>query len=127
MLRIALRIKEFSDACEICRSFQPLLSRMEEEFPELPESKAQRHYQIRQLRLMIEHFVKAHRLAPAHYYTRLYANYGFVVGLSVGIGVGLLVLNNGVYLPVASIAGLVLGTTLGWIADSRVKREQRVI
>ena len=127
MLRIALRVKELSDACETCRSFQRTLSRMEEEFPELPGSKAQRHYQIQQLRLMIEHFVKAHRLAPAHYYTRLLANYGLVVGLIFGIAVGFLVLNNGLYLPVASVAGLILGTTLGWIADTRVKHEQRVL
>jgi len=127
MLRIALRVKELSDACELCRDFQRILSRMEEEFPELPGSKAQRRYHIRQLRLMTEHFVKAHRLAPPQYYTRLYANYGFVVGLLFGIAVGLLVMNNGLYLPLASIAGLILGMTLGWIVDTRVKREQRVI
>lgn len=127
MLRIALRVKELSDACETCRSFQQTLSHLEEEFSELPESKAQRHHQIQQLRLMTEHFVKAHRLAPAHYYTRLYANYGFVVGLLFGIAVGLLALNNGLYVPVASVAGLILGTALGWIADARVKREQRVV
>jgi hypothetical protein len=127
MLRIALRVKESSDACETCRSFQQTLSRMEEEFPDLPGSKAQCHYQIQQLRLMTEHFVKAHRLAPAQYYARLYANYGFVVGLLFGIAVGLLVLNNGLYLPVASVAGLILGATSGGIADARVKREQRVI
>ena len=127
MLRIALRVKELSDTCELCRDFQRILSRMEEEFPELPGSKAQRHYQIRQLRLMTEHFVKAHRLAPPQYYTRLYANYGFVLGLLFGIAVGLLALNNGLYVPVASVAGLTLGTTLGWIVDTRVKREQRVL
>ena len=127
LLRIALRVKELSDACETCRGFQRILSRMEEEFPELPGSKAQRHYQIQQLRLMIEHFVKVHRLAPAFYYTRLLANYGFVVGLIFGIAVGLLVLNNGLYVPLAAIAGLILGTTLGWIVDARIKREQRVL
>jgi hypothetical protein len=127
VLRVALRVKELSDACETCRSFQRILSRMEEEFPELPGSKAQRHYHIQQLRLMTEHFVKEHHLAPALYYTRLYANYGFVVGLLFGIAVGLLVLNNGLYLPVASVAGLALGAALGWIADVRVKHEQRVI
>ena len=127
MLRIALRVKELSDACETCRGFQQLLSRMEEEFPELPGSKAQRHYQIQQLRLMTEHYVKLHRLAPAHYYTRLYANYGFVVGLLFGITVGLLMLNNGLYLPLASVAGLILGATFGWIADARIKHDRRVL
>ncbi|MGC9393251.1 MAG: hypothetical protein ACP5J4_00180 [Anaerolineae bacterium] len=77
--------------------------------------------------MMIEHFVKIHRLVPAHYYTRLLANYGFVVGLIFGIAVGLLLLNNGLYLPVASVAGLILGATFGWIVDARVKHEQRVL
>lgn len=127
MLCIASRIKEHSDACETCRSFQQTLSHMVEEFPALPESSAQRHHQIRQLRLMTEHFVKVHRLAPAQYHTRLYANYGFVAGLLFGIAVGLLMLNNGLYVPVASVAGLILGGVFGLIADARVKREQRGI
>lgn len=127
VLRIALRVKEASDACETCRGFQSTLSRLEEELPELPGSKAQRHYQAQQLRLIAEHFVKAHRLAPAQYYTRLYANYGFITGLLFGIAVGLLVLNNGLYVPAASVAGLLLGIVLGGILDARVKREQRII
>ena len=127
MLRLALQIKEASDACETCRSFQSVLSRLEEELPELPGSKAQCHHQVQQLRLIVEHFVKAHRLAPAHYYTRLHANYGFIVGLLLGIVVGLLILNNGLYLPLSAVAGLILGVALGSSVDARVKREQRLI
>ena len=127
MLRLALRIKEASDACETCRNFQRTLSRLEEEFPELSDSKAQRHYQKQQLRLMVEHFVKAHRLAPAQYYIHLYANYGFIVGLLLGIIVGLPMLNNGLYLPLGAVAGLILGVALGSSVDARVKREQRML
>ena len=127
MLRLALRIKETSDTCETCRSFQSALSRLEEDLPELPGSRAQCHHQAQQLRLVTEHFVKAHRLAPAQYYTRLYANYGFVTGLLFGIAVGLLVWGNGLYLPVASVAGLILGVVYGSSVDARVKREKRLI
>jgi hypothetical protein len=127
MLRTALRVKDASDTCETCRDFQRTLSRMEEEFQELPESKAQRHYQAQQLRLMAEHFVKAHRLAPPRYYTRLYANYGIVAGLLFGIGVGLLVLNNGLYLPLGVIVGVGLGAAYGSSEDASVKREHRLI
>ena len=127
MLRVAARIKETSDACETCRSFQHILTRLEEEFPELPGSKAQRHYQVQQLRLMAEHFVKAHRLAPAQYYTRLYLNYGVIAGMLFGIVVGLLVLNNVLYLPIGVAAGLLLAGVYGKSEDARVKRERRLI
>ncbi len=127
MLCVAARIKDFSDACETCRGFQHTLTRMEEEFPELPGSKAQRHYQIQQLRLMAEHFVKAHRLAPAQYYAHLYANYGLIAGLLFGIIVGFFVLNNGIYLPVGAVVGLILGNLSGSAEDARVKREHRLI
>ncbi len=127
MLRIALRVKDFSDACETCRNFQRTLSRMEEEFPELPGSKAQRHYQTQQLRLMAEHFVKAHRLAPSNYYTRLYANYGIVAGLLFGIAVGLLMLNNGLYLLLGAILGGILGVAYGMVEDASVKRSRRLL
>lgn len=33
LLRLALRIKEASDACETCRSYQSILSRLVEELP----------------------------------------------------------------------------------------------
>jgi hypothetical protein len=127
MLRLALRTKEASDACETCRGFQSTLSHLAEDLPELPGSKAQRHHQAQQLRQLIEHFVKAHRMAPAQYYTRLYASYGFITGLLFGIAVGLLVLNNGLYVPVASIAGLILGVAVGSSVDAHVKREQRIL
>lgn len=127
MLRIALRIKDYSDACETCRDFQRTLSRMEEELPELLNSKAQRHYQAQQLRLITDHFVRAHRLAPPYYYTRLYVNYGLVVGLFLGIVVGLLALNNGIYLPLGLVAGVILGAAYGSCMDARVKRQQRVL
>lgn len=127
MLRIALRVKEASDACETCRGFQHTLNRMEEEFPELPESKAQRHYQAQQLRLMAEHFVKTHRLSPPKYYTRLCTNYGIVAGLLLGIVVGLLMLNNGLYLLLGALLGGIFGVAYGVSEDASVKRNHRLI
>ena len=127
MLRIALRVKEASDGCATCRGFQHTLTRMEEEFPELPGSKAQRHYQNEQLRLMAEHFVKAHRLVPLQYYARFYANYGLIAGLLIGMGVGFLALNNGIYLPIGAVLGLVMGIAYGSAEDAKAKRERRLI
>jgi len=127
MLRVALRVKETSDTCETCRSFQHTLNRMEEEFPELPGSKAQRQYQAQQLRLMTDHFVKAHQFAPPGYYTRLYARYGLVAGLLLGVVVGLLALNNGLYLPLAVIAGVGMGAAYGASEDANVKRNRRTL
>jgi hypothetical protein len=127
MLRIAQRVKDSSDGCEICRSFQHTLTRLEEEFQELPGSKAQRRYQVEQLREMAEHFVKAHRLAPSAYYTRQFIRYGLIGGLLIGIVLGFLVLGNGIYLPLAVIAGLVLGWVSGTAEDARVKNEHRLI
>ncbi len=127
MLRVALRVKDSSDACETCRGFQHTLTRLEEELQELPESKAQRHYQFQQLRLMGEHFVRAHRLVPPQYYMRLGANYGLSAGLLLGIAVGFLVLNNGLYLPLGAVVGMALGGLYGSTEDTRANRERRLI
>ncbi len=126
MLRGALRVKETSDTRETCRSFQHTLNRMGEEFPELPGSKAQRQYQAQQLRLMTGHFVKAHQFAPPGYYTRLYAGYGLVAGLLLGVVVGLF-LNNGLYLLLAVIAGVGMGAAYGASEDASVKRNRRAL
>jgi hypothetical protein len=127
MLRIASRVKELSDTCEACCSFQQTLTHLLEELPELPQSKAQRYHHARQLHFMTEHFVKAHRLAPAHYYIRLGASYGFVLGLLGGIAMGLLILNNGLYLLLGAILGGLLGVVYGMIADASVKRSRRLL
>lgn len=127
MLRVALRVKDSSDACQTCRSFQHTLTRLEEELQELPGSKAQRHYQFQQLRLMGEHFVRAHRLVPPQYYARLGASYGLIAGLLFGIAMGFLVLNNGLYLPLGAVIGLILGGLYGGTEDTRANREHRLI
>lgn len=127
MLRIAQRVRDFSDACETCRDFQHTLTRLEEEFLELPGSKAQRHYQIQQLRLMGAHFVKAHRLVSPQYYRDLYGYYGLIAGVLAGIALGFLVLNNGLYLPIGAVAGWILGGLYGRGEDNRAQRERRLL
>ncbi len=127
MLRLALRIKDASDACETCRDFQHTLTRLEEEFLELPGSKAQRSYQDQQLRLMGEHFAKTHHLTPPRYYLRLYAYYGLIAGMLAGIILGLMALGNGIYLPAGTVAGLLLGGLYGNAEDTRANRERRTI
>ena len=84
MLRIAQRVRDYSDSCEVCRSFQHTLTRLEEQFQELPDSKAQRQYQKKQLQEMAEHFVGAHRLAPSRYYLIKYLRFGLTIGMVAG-------------------------------------------
>lgn len=126
MMRIARRVKDYSDRCETCRSFQHTLTRLEEEFPELPDSKAQRQYQRNQLQQMAEHFASAHRLAPERYYLMKYLRFGVIAGALVGIALSFF-LNDGVYLLAGPALGLVLGGLLGGVEDSRIRNERRLI
>jgi len=126
MLRIARRVKDYSDACETCRSFQHPLDRLAEEFPELPDSKAQRQYQQQQLAMMAEHFAAAHRLAPERYYMQKYIRLGLIAGALVGIVLGFF-LNNGVYLLVGPGLGVILGGLLGGAEDAKIRNEHRLI
>lgn len=127
MMRIAGRIKNYSDSCETCRDFQHTLNRMEEEFPELPDSKAQRQYQRKQLQAMAEHFANAHRLAPSRYYLMKYLRYGLIAGMLIGILLGFLILNDGMYILIGPVIGLVLGGLFGGAEDAKVRNEHRLI
>ncbi len=127
MLRIMARVRTFSDTCGTCRGFQHTLTRLEEEFLELPGSSAQRRYQARQLRLMGEHFAAAHRLFPPHYHARLYAHYGLIGGIFLGIVVGLLVLSSGLYFAVCAAGGWLLGYLYGNSTDAHMRHDKRAI
>ena len=127
MMRIAWRVKDYSDSCETCRSFQHALTRLEEEFSELPDSKAQRQYQTKQLREMAVHFASVHRLAPPRYYLLKYLRYGLIAGLLAGIILGFMVLNDGVYVLIGTAVGLVLGGLFGSTEDAKVRNEHRLI
>ena len=127
MMRIARRVKDYSDSCETCRGFQHTLTRLEEEFQELPDSKAQRHYQTQQLRVIAEHFVRAHRLAPPRYFLMQYLRYGLIGGLLTGIVLGFLVFGDGTYIPIGVAVGLALGGLYGSTEDAKVKNEHRLI
>jgi hypothetical protein len=127
LLHTAKRVRDFSDGCGTCRGFQHTLTRLEEEIQELPDSKAQRQYQVEQLRRMAEHFVREHRLAPPNYYTRKYATYGLVAGLLGGFVIGVLILGNFLYLPAGLMLGLAGGMMYGVAEDATVENEHRRI
>jgi hypothetical protein len=92
MTRIARRVRDHSERCERCRSYQHTLTRLEEEMQELPDSKAQRQWQRQKLREIGQHYVAQHNLAPPGYYTRQGLKYGLLSGAALGVLVGLIVL-----------------------------------
>ena len=126
MMRIAQRVKDYSGTCEVCRSYQHTLTRLEEEFQELPDSKAQRQYQKKQLQEMTDHFASAHRLAPPRYYLVKYLRLGLIAGLFTGIILGFF-LNDGVYLLAGPAIGLAIGGLLGGAEDAKVRNGHRLI
>jgi hypothetical protein len=58
---------------------------------------------------------------------RLYATYGLIAGWLLGIALGFLIFNNGFYLLIGAVAGLILGGVLGSGEDTRAKHERRLI
>ena len=126
LLKIANRVREFSDGCEICKGYQHILNRLEEEFRELPDSKAQRQYQIEQLALMDTHFVAAHRLAPPRYFLRKRLRIGLVGGAIAGV-IAMVVLGDFLLLPACWAVGAVGAALRGVSEDQQHEREHRRI
>jgi hypothetical protein len=126
LLRVANRVRQFSDDCDTCQSYQHALTRLEEEFQELPDSKAQRQYQADQLQEMATHFVNAHQIAPPGYFLRKWLRRGLIAGAVVGFA-ALIVVGNLLLLPLAIIAGAAVTALYGWSEDQKVTREHRLI
>ncbi|MGC9521882.1 MAG: hypothetical protein ACP5HG_08380 [Anaerolineae bacterium] len=126
LLRVADRVREFSDTCETCKEYQHTLTRLEEELQELPDSKAQRQYQREQLVEMGRHFVAEHELAPPFFFLRKWLKQGLRAGIVLGLVLAI-GLANGLFLPIAGIAGAVLGAIYGFVQDQRYEREHRRI
>ena len=126
LLKIANRVREFSNDCETCKGYQHTLNRLEEEFRELPESKAQRQYQIEQLGVMDTHFVAAHRLAPPRYFLRKWLRVGLVGGAIAGV-VAMVVLGDFLLLPGCWVVVAVGAALHGVSEDQKYEREHRRI
>ncbi len=126
VLKVANRVRESSESCEVCQGYQHTLSRLEEEFAELPGSRAQRQYQEGQLRRMEEHFVDVHRLAPPGFFLRKWLR----IGVSVGLGAGLVSVAATGYLallPLIPLTTALVAALYGWAVDTKYQRERRLI
>jgi hypothetical protein len=126
LLKMANRVRETSEACEICQSYQHTLTRLEEEFAELPDSKAQRQYQAEQLREMGKHFVKAHNLAPPRYFLAHWIRLGLIGGIVVGL-VATIVIGNLLLFPTAIVLIGAAAAIYGLTLDQKYEREHRLI
>jgi hypothetical protein len=126
LLRIASRVREHSDDCETCRSYQQTLTRLEEELQELPGSKAQRQYQEAQLRQMGDHFATQHRLVPPGHFVRRWLRRGVYLGLLVGVAAAVFT-GNALLLPIGTLATVAACTLYGATLDQNVEREHRRI
>ena len=126
LLKIANRVREFSDGCETCRGYQHTLTRLEEEFQELPDSKAQRQYQLVQLRAMTGHFVEVHRLAAPGYFARKWLKLGMLAGLALGF-LAMLVYGNLLLWPLGVLVGAGLAWVYGLTEDKKFEREHRLL
>lgn len=126
LLKVANRVREFSGECMTCRGYQHTLTRLEEEFQELPDSKAQRQYQREQLRAMTDHLVQAHRLAAPGYFARKRLKFGVLVGLALGF-LAMLVYGNLLLWPLGVLVGGGLAWAYGITEDQRFEREHRLL
>ncbi|MBN1873142.1 MAG: hypothetical protein JXA33_02855 [Anaerolineae bacterium] len=126
VLRLALRVRDFSDKCEICRGYQHTLTRLEEEMPELPGSQAQRQYQNKQVHEMQAHFVKVHHLSPPGYYMRKWIRYGLLIGFVLGFAATTFT-GNTLYFPAGCVVGILGGALYGNSEDAIIKNQRRSI
>ena len=126
LLKVANRVREFSDSCETCQGFQHTLTRLEEEAQELPGSKAQRQYQAEQMWGMEVHLAAAHRLAPPAFFVRRWLRLGSLLGSAAGF-VTSLVVGNLLLIPAGALVGAVLAALYGNTEDQKVEREHRRI
>ncbi len=125
--RCAKRIAELSNHCETCHGFQHPITRLVEEMQHLPKSKAQRRYQINEIRTYTAHLRKEHNLTTKRYWVSRGLNYGGVLGMGAGLGLDYFVFQNGIVLAIGMVAGVLIGTSIGlWLANRAEKREQIV-
>lgn len=125
--RSAERIAEFSHRCETCRDFQHDITRLVEEMQHLPESKAQRRHQISEIRKFTAHLRKEHDLTTKRYWVSQGLNYGALLGMGVGLGLDLVVFQNGLALVTGMATGVLLGTIAGMLLANRAEQQGQIV
>jgi len=116
---IARRVDEFAPGDPLCRDYQQLIESMVAELPGAPLPHDRNKFHICSVGAMVSHLKKAHHLVNEGEYLGLWLVFGLILGGVVGLLIG--------STPPAAGAGLAIGTVIGMILDARAKREGRVI
>lgn len=116
---IARRIDEFAQSDAVCLSYQTEIDQMIAELPGAPLPYARNKSYICTIGVMVSHLKKVHHLVNEGEYLGL----ALVAGLMLGMLVGIIIGNA----PPATIIGLAIGLAVGFVLDARAKKAGRVI
>lgn len=108
--KIAERIDEYSDTCEICQSFKPEVENISEHTAELINgSPSERSQYEKRNGVLVKHLKDIHHLVHKEYYASVYSLAGFAGGSVIFGGIAFFI--DIKYF----IFGLLLGFTIGII------------
>lgn len=126
---IAIKTKEYSESCDICKKNLDILAELGNMLPQCFEKpSARKSFEERKNDIEI-HLKETHHLRPAHYYYSLYSFLGSVFGLVLGVLLSLLLSNNFRFdIPIISSAlGLFFGQFIGKKLDKKKNIQNRQI
>ena len=119
--RCVKRIFEFSDSCTECESFvyetNKILKKLENSPGEIKKPLLEEHRL--NLRKIINHLQKEHKLVRDGQFFELYMPTGIALGLPFGLLIGNLALGFSF--------GLIIGTALGTAQDANAKKKGQLI
>lgn len=125
--RAGRRIADLAPHCATCHEYEHEITRLVEELPHLPDSKAQRLHQLETLQAITRHLRKAHDLVTKRYLIIRGLNYGALLGMGVGLGLDLFVFRNGIALAIGMFLGLTLGFVIARRRVSQTEEDGRLL
>jgi len=120
LIRIGRYLAEFSHQCEQCGHFKELFEQCVGGLAALSGAdKKERKPYFKNLKAIIKHLQKAHRMVEKGQNAELWTAVGVAMGVAVGSGSG----NMGLGI----VLGIALGFSIGTMLDSKAQKEGRVI
>lgn len=122
--RVAERLDEFSEECEVCKELKSDVEHLAEHLPDYLDGTLHKRREFEKRNdTPVMHLRKAHQLYPQNYFTSVYALAGLSAGLLAGGGISLLTAYVTAFHGL--IFGFVLGLAVGYIAGISKDKKQK--
>jgi len=126
LVKISVKVDEFSDECEECETIKGKIEDLVEKIPDLLNgSPRDRHHYEKQNDAYMKHLEKKHGIVQPTYFLAVFTLIGIIIGLAIGGGIAWLIHPG--YISTGLMIGFSIGILAGRIYGKILDKKKKIL